>query len=153
MLLRFDRFRATWLAFLLPILGMLPASAAGQSIGGRVGVSAEPDQFYFGAHVETRPLADRLTFRPNIEIGLGDGVTLAALNFEFVYRFPRRQAWGLYAGGGPALNIIRSESRSRAEGGFNILLGVAHREGLFVEAKVGALDSPSFKIGIGYVFR
>jgi hypothetical protein len=134
-------------------MGLYPASLVAQTVGGRVGVSVDPDQFYFGAHVETKPLIDRLTFRPNIEIGVGDNVTLAALNFEFAYKFPTRSVWGVYAGGGPALNIYRSNGNSNAEGGFNILLGVAHRDGLFFEIKAGALDSPNFKFGIGYVFR
>ena len=149
----FGPARVVWIACFLVVLGLLPTSAFGQTIGGRVGVSADPDQFYFGAHVETKPIIDHLTFRPNIEIGLGDDVTLAALNFEFAYKFRSRGPWGPYAGGGPALNIYRSRGDSHAEGGFNILLGLAHREGLFVEVKVGVLDSPSFKLGIGYVFR
>lgn len=145
--------RTGWILCVLVVLLLVPKAAFAQTIGGRVGVSADPDQFYFGAHVETKPIIDRLIFRPNIEIGLGDNVTLAALNFEFAYKVKSRGPWGLYAGGGPALNIYRSRGDSHAEGGFNLLLGLAHREGLFVEAKVGVLDSPSFKIGIGYVFR
>src|SRR5712692_2921166 len=129
------------MACVLVLLGLVPRPALGQTIGGRVGVSADPDQFYFGAHVETKPIVDRLTFRPNIEIGLGDDVTLAALNFEFAYKVRSRGPWDLYAGGGPALNIYRSQGNSHAEGCFNLLIGLAHREGLFVEAKVGVLDS------------
>jgi hypothetical protein len=137
---------------LVALFVTLPASAAAQSIGGRVGVSADPDQFYFGVHYETKPLVDRLTFRPNIEIGIGDDTTLAALNFEFAYKFAEpKGAWKLYAGGGPALNIYSGDRG--AEGGFNILLGIAHKDGLFFEVKVGAIDSPSFKFGVGYVFK
>ena len=75
------------------------------------------------------------------------------LNFEFAYVFPSQQAWSLYIGAGPALNIIDTDRDTEAQGGFNILIGAAHREGLFVELKVGALDSPNVKFGIGYVFR
>jgi hypothetical protein len=128
-------------------------SAAAQEFGARVGVSADPDQFYFGGHVETDPIVDRLRFRPNVEIGLGDDVTLVAFNFEFAYHFPARQAWNFYAGGGPALNLYDAEDDTDVEGGFNILLGVAHRNGLFVEFKVGLIDSPDVKFGVGFVFR
>ena len=129
-----------------------PASA--QTIGGRVGASVEPDQFYFGAHIETNPLVDRLRFRPNLEIGLGQDLTLTALNFELAYHFePLRGGWNLYAGGGPALNLYSRDSNTESQGGFNILLGLQHREGLFFEAKAGAADSPNFKIAFGYVFR
>ena len=81
------------------LLLWVPANA--QTFGVQAGVSLEPNQFYFGGHVETPPLADLVHFRPNIEIGLGDAVTLVGLNFEFVYRFRTRRPWGFYAGGGP----------------------------------------------------
>lgn len=127
--------------------------ASAQTFGVRAGASIDPDQFVLGGHVETKPLADRVHFRPNVEIGLGNDVTLTALNFELAYKFPARQAWGVYAGGGPALNLIHHRGDSRAEGGFNIMLGAEHRDGLFGEVKVGAIDSPNFKVTVGYAFR
>lgn len=128
-------------------------AAAQESAGLRAGVSVDPDQFYFGGHLETRPLVDRLRFRPNVEIGIGDDATVVALNFEFAYFFPTSRPWGLYVGAGPALNIINHDDDSEAEGGFNILIGVEHREGLFVELKVGTVDSPELKFGVGWTFR
>jgi hypothetical protein len=92
-------------------------------------------------------------------VGVGDGVTLVTLNFEFTYRFPQAalprslSLWHLYVGGGPALNIFRFSNDTRSEGGFNGLVGLAHRGGLFAEAKVGALKSPSFKFAVGYTFH
>ena len=62
-------------------------------------------------------------------------------------------AWSVYAGGGPALNIIDTESATDSEGGFNLLFGTSHSGGLFGEVKVGFLDSPNFKIGVGYTFQ
>jgi len=132
---------------------LVAAPAAAQTAGVQAGVSLDPDQFYFGGHVQTAPLVDRLRFRPSAEIGLGNDVTLVGLNLEFAYVFPSQQAWSLYAGAGPALNIIHIDRDTQAQGGFNILIGAAHRDGLFVEFKVGALDSPNVKFGIGYVFR
>jgi hypothetical protein len=132
---------------------LVAAPAAAQTAGVQAGVSLDPDQFYFGGHVQTAPLVDRLRFRPSAEIGLGNNVTLVGLNLEFAYVFPSQQAWSLYAGAGPALNIIDTDRDTAAQGGFNILIGAAHRDGLFVEFKVGALDSPNVKFGIGYVFR
>lgn len=147
------RYRTVQLATLIVVFALLAAPAAAQAVGGRIGVSTDPDQFYFGGHVETAPLVDRVHFRPNVEIGIGDDTTLVALNFEFVYRFPSQQPWTLYAGGGPALNIVDTDRDTETEGGFNIVLGVQHRSGLFTEIKVGALDSPNVKFGVGYVFR
>ena len=148
---RLARFRRLSIATFL--VGLLAAPAAAQTFGAQVGVSLDPDQFYFGGHVQTPPVVDRLHFRPNVEIGLGDDITLVGLNFEFVYRFSTQYPWALYAGGGPALNIIDARRDTHSEGGFNVLIGVAHRNGLFVEVKGGAMDSPNFKLGVGYVFR
>jgi hypothetical protein len=131
----------------------LAAPAAAQGVGVRAGASVDPDQFYFGGHIETKPLVEQLHFRPNVEIGLGDDVTLVAVNLEFVYMIPSTTDWKLYAGGGPALNFIDVDAANSSEGGFNIVFGASHERGLFGEVKVGFLDSPDFKIGVGYTFR
>jgi len=147
----------TWrwgrLAIVALMLGCIAVPASAQTAGVRVGISVNPDQFYFGGHVETAPLVEQLRFRPNVEIGLGDHVTLVALNFEFAYVFPLRQPWNLYAGAGPALNIIHTDQDTSAEGGFNLLVGAAHSGGLFVEFKVGTVKSPDVKFGVGYAWR
>jgi len=146
---QFTRFGTVFMASIALTL-VFSTSASAQSFGIRAGVSADPDQFYFGGHMETKPVVDRLHFRPNVEVGVGDGLTLVGLNFEFAYKFRTRKDWGVYAGGGPALNLIYSDPRDHAEGGFNILLGLEHRNGFFGEIKVGAIDSPDFKLGVGY---
>jgi hypothetical protein len=64
------------------------ASAAAQSAGVRTGVSGSPDQFYFGLHFETEPLIEQVRFKPNFEVGLGSGQTVAAINLEFVGKVP-----------------------------------------------------------------
>ena len=142
-------------------LTLFAVPARAQGLGGRVGASVDPDQFYAGVHYETTELAERLRFRPNVEVGVGDELTLVALNFEFIYRLPpdaprlpgSLSMWHLYVGGGPALNIFRFPKDTQSEGGFNGLIGLAHSSGLFAEAKVGALKSPSFKFGVGYTFH
>lgn len=148
---RLARFRRLSIATFL--VGLLAAPAAAQTFGAQVGVSLDPDQFYFGGHIQTPPVVDRLHFRPNVEIGFGNDITLVGLNFEFVYRFSIQYPWAPYAGGGPALNIIDAGRDTHSEGGFNVVVGVAHRNGLFVEVKGGAMDSPNFKLGVGYLFR
>jgi hypothetical protein len=138
---------------LTAILLGFASNAAAQELGVRAGVSSDPDQFYFGVHVYTAPIVDRLRFRPNLEIGVGDDTTLAALNLEFVYplRITRSQ-WSFLPGAGPALNIYNHGENTDTDGGFNILLGLEHRDGFFVEMKVGAMDSPDLKFGVGYTF-
>ena len=133
--------------------------AEAQGPGVRGGVSIDPDQFYFGAHYETGALVDRVHFKPNVEAGLGDDLTTIALNFDFVYKFPQRSGWQLYAGGGPAVNFYRFDDDRRgdddteSEPGVNFLIGVENESGLFFEFKIGAIDSPELKFGVGWSFR
>jgi hypothetical protein len=42
---------------------------------------------------------------------------------------------------------------TNTDAGFNILLGVENSRGLFFEFKIGAIDSPDFKFGVGWTFR
>jgi hypothetical protein len=150
-----------WMIVTAVSLTLFAVPARAQGLGGRVGASVDPDQFYAGVHYETTELAERLRFRPNVEVGVGDDLTLVALNFEFIYRLPpdaprlpgSLSMWHLYVGGGPALNIFRFTKDTQSEGGFNGLIGLAHSSGLFAEAKIGALKSPSFKFGVGYTFH
>lgn len=137
----------------LAAISATPALA--QDAGLRGGLSVDPDQFYFGGHVETSPLVDRLTFRPNVEIGFGDDIMLIAANMEFAYKFPQRGGWGLYAGGGPALNVYMFDDvdDSQTEPGVNIMVGAESSRGLFFEFKLGLIDSPDYKFGVGYTWR
>jgi hypothetical protein len=143
----------------LALLAVVALPARAQTHAGvRAGASSDPDQFFFGGHIETAPLIERLTFRPNVEVGVGDDVTTIALNIEFVYSIPlEQQPWRVYAGGGPAANIYSFGDRrgddTDVAGGFNVLVGVQHTGGLFTELKVGAIDSPSLKFAVGYAFR
>jgi hypothetical protein len=138
---------------------LVPATLAlAQGPGIRAGASVDPDQFYFGGHYETDALVDRLHFRPNLEVGVGDDLVTTAINFEFVYKFPTRSEWRLYAGGGPAVNFYsfdngNNDDDTETEGGLNFLFGAESRRGLFFEVKVGAIDSPDLKFGVGWTFR
>ena len=153
-------FVARWVTGLSFLLGLVVFSAspvAAQDAGIRGGISVDPDQFYFGGHLETSPLVDRVYFRPNVEVGFGDDLTLIAANMEFVYKFSTRRPWNIYAGAGPALNIFMfdgpGDNDSETEAGVNFLVGLEKSSGLFFEFKLGALDSPEFKFGVGYTWR
>jgi len=145
-------------AVVVCVLGAAPGEAQ-THVGIRAGVSADPDQFFFGGHIETRPLIERLTFRPNVELGIGDDLTVFTGNLEFVYSVPLQQAWRVYFGAGPALVVFSRDDdgpgsdNDGAGGGFNILLGAQHSEGLFGELKIGLVKSPELKVTIGYAFR
>lgn len=154
-----SHFVTRWITGLTFLLGLLVVAspAAAQNAGVRGGLSIDPDQFSVGAHLETSPLVDRLYFRPNVEAGFGNDLTLIGANMEFVYKFTTRRAWNFYAGAGPALNIFMfdtpGDNDTETEAGFNILGGVEASKGLFFEFKVGAIDSPDFKFGVGYTWK
>ena len=132
-----------------------PPAHAQVSPGVQAGISLDPDQFYFGGHIETTPLVDRLRFRPSVDIGLGDDLTLVAGNFDFTYTFPSSSnGWNLYVGAGPTINWYDSDNGdSDTEGGFNFIVGAKQRSRLFFEFKVGMEGSPDLKFGVGYTFR
>jgi hypothetical protein len=141
-------------------IALLSAPAFAQSRPGiRAGFSGSPDQFFFGGHVETGPLVEHVTFRPNVEVGVGSGLTVVAFNLEFAYWIPLKQhPWDVYLGAGPAAVVAShsappGNSNSHLGGGVNFLVGAQHRHGLFTELKVGVSDSPSIKLTVGYVFR
>jgi hypothetical protein len=134
--------------------GPMASPAWAQGLGVRAGASVDPDQFYFGGHYESRPLVEQLHFRPNVELGVGDDITTVGLNFEFVYKIPIQDSpWSLYAGGGPAVNFYSFNDNNETEGGLNVLFGAETAQGLFFELKLGALDSPDLKVGVGYTWR
>jgi hypothetical protein len=141
-------------ATLLAGLTLTATPAFAQSFGVRAGASADPDQFFFGGHYETRPIVKNLTFRPNVEIGVGDDVTLVAFNIEFAYWIDLdNKPWKVYVGGGPAANLYDADDETDLQGGFNLMVGAQHRGGLFGEFKVGLIDSPDVKFTVGWVFK
>jgi len=134
--------------------GIVTPAEAQVRTGVQGGVSLDPDQFYFGGHVETTPLVDRLRFRPSVDIGIGDDLVAVAGNFDFTYTFPGGREWNLYVGGGPSINFYNADNGgSDTEGGFNFIIGAKQNRGLFFEMKVGVEGSPDLKFGVGYTFR
>jgi hypothetical protein len=152
---RFMRHRTTALSFFFAALALvaLPSNASAQGPGIRAGASVDPDQFYVGGHYETRPLVEQLHFRPNLEVGFGDDITALGVNLEFVYKVPIDGPLTLYAGAGPALNIYSFNDDSETDGGLNVLFGAETANGLLFEIKLGAIDSPDLKFGVGYTWR
>jgi hypothetical protein len=148
---------AVLLVVLFGPLGAMSAWAQSPStFGVRAGVSGGPNQFFVGGHFETGPIAPHLTFRPNAEVGFGDGITLLTLNLEFVYHWPlKHQPWTIYAGGGPSAVIgdFHKNGSTDFGGGFNMLVGLQAHQGFFTELKLGLIDSPEVKFTVGYVFH
>ena len=162
----------TLLLCLVLLAGVMTASTAfGQEIGVRSfglrgGININPDQFNFGAHIDAGTLASRVRFQPSFELGLGNGVTVAATNFDAHYLFTARR-FRPYAGGGLGINFIDVSSGIGQQEGLNIepvLNLVAGAEwgaprpgsGAFrrylVEARLGIGDTPELKLVAGFTF-
>ena len=128
--------------------------------GPRVGLTFNPDQFHFGAHMDFGNFAQHIRLQPNVEIGFGDNLTLFAVNGEAAYRFASRwDVWTPYLGGGIGANIYSADKGDRGtetDFGASILGGI--EKGLtngarfFIEAKVGLADAPDLKTTVGWTF-
>ena len=58
-----------------------PDSDAGfRGWGPRVGLSLNPDQIHFGAHLDCGHFARHIRLQPNLELGFGDDVKLFTAN-------------------------------------------------------------------------
>jgi hypothetical protein len=137
-------------------------------LGIRGATSLDPELFMFGAHTQLGPFFNENVYaRPNVEIGFGELTTLLALNFEGIYRLPvvsRASRWNIYAGGGPALNWSHRNFEEETDRGkidfgdldldvgFNFLIGIQQREGLFLELKSSAYSIPTIRFEVGYNF-
>ena len=136
------------------LLILAPAPAVAQGVGFQGGGTVSPNQFYVGSHLEV-PLGGRgFVLRPSVDGGTGDGVTLASLNFEFLYRYELpADDWALYQGTGPAVNFFRVADETNVRGGFNFVLGIRHERGFFSELRVGGSGSPNLRYGVGFTLR
>jgi opacity protein-like surface antigen len=133
--------------------------------GPRVGLSINPDQVHFGAHLDFGMLAHRVRFQPNVELGFGDNVDLFTLNAEAAYRFVENwDVWSPYLGGGLGANIRRYDSNrfpdnhdnSDTQLGVNFLAGIekglSDGDRFFIEAKLSLNDVPDLKATVGWTF-
>lgn len=147
-------------ATLVGLISVGSASAAGW--GPRLGLTVDPDQVHFGAHIDAGYLADQLRFQPNFEMGIGNDMTLAAFNFDMLYLFnSRMDAWRPYAGGGAGANIVNRDNNrgndSDLEAGLNLVGGIERSlssGGRFLtELRLGLIDTPDLKWTVGWTFQ
>jgi hypothetical protein len=129
--------------------------------GPRFGVSVDPDQIFFGAHLDYGYVAQHVRIQPNLELGFGDDVKLFTINAEAAYRFSSTwNVWTPYIGGGIGANIKSVDSggsnSSQTDLGINLLggfeKGLYNGNRFFVEAKVSVNDVPDLKVAIGFTF-
>ena len=130
--------------------------------GPRVGVSLDPDQIHFGAHLDYGNFARHVRFQPNVEFGFGENLNLYTLNAEAAYRFTENwDVWSPYLGGGLGANIKswdgpNGDNNSETDLGLNLLGGIekglANGDRFFVETKLSLNDIPDVKVTIGWTF-
>jgi hypothetical protein len=138
--------------------------------GVRAGTTLDPETFLIGAHIQLGPIFNPdIYLRPNIEIAFGEVTSMVGLNLEAIYRLPvtqRQSRFHAYIGAGPAFNFLHQDFE-RTEGdnkisfgdfqyqtGFNILMGMQSRRGVFFEAKTSIYSrpAPTLRLILGYSF-
>ena len=132
----------------------MSANVNAQGWAVRGGANVNPDQMYVGGAYELVQLGDDLWFTPSADVGFGDGVRLFAGNLDLMYRLwkPRRGPWHLDVGGGPTINHYRFGGYSETEAGVNAVAALKHARGWSTEFRVGFMDSPEFRFGVGYAW-
>jgi hypothetical protein len=125
-------------------------------------------QIHFGAHAKLGEVFPSFHFTPGIEAGFGDNATVITFNGDLAYSFTELSSfpWGFYGGGslslnylnldlGPAENIPGVDSDDW-QLGLSALAGVTRArdngDEWMLEARISLLDSPEFKLTLGYTF-
>jgi hypothetical protein len=138
------------------LLAVSSQARAQSAIGFAGGASIDPEQVYVGVFWESPDIGGNFRLRPGIDGGFGEGLRLATINVDFIYRLPLgRGPWKLVTGGGPTI-VLTSLSDDRFDLGTDLsaggsyLFGFAHDNGFFTEFRLGAGNVPALKIGAGW---
>lgn len=142
---------ALWMAW--------PQTAQSQvRLGLRGGATIDPDQVHFGFHVQA-VIVPHLRFQPNVEIGVGNGLTLVAMNPELNYLFTTKGSIRPYIGGGPGANFFdrrRPFDSTRTDVGINFVFGIEAPlrppRSFMAEIKIGVNEAPDLKLTFGVTF-
>jgi len=147
------RFTSTALFLALFLVGFSSLAVAQTQVGFRAGVSGDPSQAFVGGHIDLKEVRKNIWFRPSAELGIGDTRALVALDGDFVYfRNGKLRDWNPYVGGGPAAIVQAGRGKPEFGPGFDFIVGIQERKGLLIEVKIGAMDSPRFRAGIGWTW-
>jgi hypothetical protein len=154
--------RCTAAACALGLVLIFAGTARAQGVGFVAGASVDPEQFYVGTFFETPRIADQVRLRPGIDGSWGDGLKIAAINIDVIYRSDRSSPWQFYTGAGPTIYILRFDDDTiprgadtdEVTGGFSGVIGFAHASGFFAEFRAGhgGDNAPHLKIGAGFKF-
>ncbi len=156
-----------WMILAAAVLALAPGSARAEGLqylgwGPRLGATMNPDQFHFGAHADFGQVGSHARLQPNLELGLGDGLTLLSMNLNAAYRLGSHwESWSPYIGAGAGYEVFGSEDTglrdvSKSGVGLNVLggfeRGMASGSRFFLEGKVGFIEAPDFKVTAGWTF-
>ncbi|HEY7443489.1 MAG TPA: hypothetical protein VH702_21045 [Vicinamibacterales bacterium] len=142
-----------FLLLLAPLSG-LGSPVYAQGVGFQGGFTIDPEQAFFGSHLETNELGYNVHFRPGIDGAFGNDLMLASINIDFVYKFNIGNAWSVYQGGGPAIYFYKFDHPSFTDvtGGLTGIFGFVHSSGFFTEFRFGN-NGPNLKFGAGWTIR
>lgn len=132
----------------------------------RLGLSLNPDQVHAGIQVHLGPVKS-VQLRPSLDLGVGNGVRLASLNADLLFR-GRQGRSPLFVGGGPGISFVDVtsgvgegrgvETKVIFNGVAGLSFGARNRAGrrgpwrYFVEARAGFGDTPDAKLTVGLGF-
>ena len=148
------------------------------NIGVVGGAGLDPELIALGAQGTFAPVFHpAVSFRPGLEIGIGEITTALALNFDVLYTLPgvARQTWSPYIGAGPTFGLSHrgfetedddnvdtddpADTRNRFDfsdtdfnGGMNFIAGARNREGLFFELRATAWGVSNIRLLAGFSF-
>lgn len=137
------------------------AAAGMPPLGARAGYTSWEgfSQVHFGAHARMGDLFPNIAFTPNVELGLGDGLTVFAINGDLAYRVTEMAsgAWEPYVGGCLSLLVVDTElGDADTDLGMSAVVGTAYElssgNELLLEIRLGILDSPGLKATAGFTF-
>jgi hypothetical protein len=136
------------------------------NFGFQGGMTLNPELIDVGIHARLGPFFSRnLSLRPSVDFAWGEVTRMFSIAPELIYRIPFTVGAKkyVYFGGGPGFNFVQ-QTFERGQGvnfsdfhydsALNILLGIQHRGGLFVEMKtsVYATPAPVLRFIVGYSF-
>jgi hypothetical protein len=135
-----------------------PARAQG-TLGVSGGVSSNPKQGFAGAQMEWRAIEPHanLTFRPDVDLGFGGGVTLVTADFLIAYWVKLADHWHVYLAAGPSAVFAHQgncgtncQGGNSVDGSFAVAVGFQTDSGVFYEVKAGGGPSAGMRVAVGF---
>ncbi|MGQ0721527.1 MAG: hypothetical protein ACT4PE_08140 [Candidatus Eiseniibacteriota bacterium] len=138
------------------------ASAEFRGVGPRFGVGSDPDQFLMGLHFDAGRFAPNVRFQPDVEIGVGDDLTVVSFTIPAHYLFPVSGDVRPFMGGGLGIGVQDRDYRgdgddTDVEMGLVIAGGaqwqMSGNDLFFLELDLIAGDLHDFEFVAGFTFR